>query len=134
LGISGNHQETNHGNHSPEFLELERKKRYGFINKMEELDTVYRIKLFFPTIIPPSELGQKLGISGEMPDYQYDISLEEGVLTVKARLTDENTLKLTGIVNSFPDRFYKEFVFEKPVEGFDSSYQDKVLEIRLNKS
>jgi hypothetical protein len=124
----------NQNSHTPEFLELERKKRYGFINKMEELDAVYRIKLFFPTIIPPSELGRKLGISGEMPDYQYDISIEEGVLTVKARLTDENTLKLTGIVNSFPDRFYKEFVFEKPVDGFDSSYQEKVLEIRVNKS
>ena len=63
-----------------------------------------------------------------------DISLDDGVLTVKGRLTDENALKLTGIVNSFPDRFYKEFVFEKPVAGYDSSYQDKVLEIRVNKN
>jgi hypothetical protein len=119
---------------TPEFFEIERKKRYGFINKMEDLGDVYRIKLYFPTIIPPSELGQKLGISGEMPDYSYDISLEAGLLTVKARLMDEQTLKLTGVINSFPDRFYKEFVFEKPVHQFDSSYQDKILEIRVHKS
>ena len=134
MGISGNNQEMNLDDFSPEFLEIERKKRYGFINKMEELDAVYKIKLYLPTIIPPSELGQKLGITGEMPDYTYDISLEDGLLTVKCRLTDESTLKLTGIVNSFPDRFYKEFVFEKPVDRFDSSYQDKILEIRVNKS
>ncbi len=134
MGISGNNQEMNQGGYTPEFLELERKKRYGFINKMEDLDAVYRIKLFFPTIIPPSEIGRQLDITGEMPDYTYDISLEDGLLTVKGRLADEKTLKLTGILNSFPDRFYKEFVFEKPVDRFDSSYQDKILEIRVHKS
>lgn len=133
MGISGNNQDMSLGGFSPEFLEVERKKRYGFINKMEELDSVYRIKLYFPTIIPPSELGQKLGITGDMPDYTYDISLEDGLLTVKGRLTDEQALKLTGVVNSFPDRFYKEFVFEKPVDRFDSSYQDKILEISVHK-
>ena len=81
-----------------------------------------------------SEIDFQLGITGEMPDYTYDISIEDGVLTVKGRLTEKNTLNLTGLVNSFPDRFYKEFVFEKPVDGFDSSYQDKILEIRVNKS
>ena len=76
MGISGNNQEMNQSSYTPEFLELERKKRYGFINKMEELDAVYRIKLFLPSIIPPSELGQQLGITGEMPDMGDEYSVD----------------------------------------------------------
>ncbi len=135
LGISGNHQDTNSKNepYTPEFLELERKKRYGFVNKMEETQNAYKLKMFFPSIVPPSEIGDKLAISGEMPDYTYDVSLEDGLLTVKGRLTDEKVLKLTGIINSFPDRFYKEFVFDKPVARFETVYRNKVLEITVHK-
>jgi hypothetical protein len=134
LGITAKKQAAAEGGYTPEYLELERKKRYGFVYKMEELDAVYRIKLYLPSIIPPSELGRQMGLAGEMPDYTCDISLEDGLLTVKGRLTDEKALQLTGLVNSFPDRFYKEFVFDKPVDSYESSYQDKILEIRVHKS
>ncbi len=119
--------------YTPEFLDLERKKRYGFVNRVNETETNYQINMHFPSIIPPSEIGDKLGLSGEMPDYTYDISLNAGMLLVKARLTDEKVLKLTGVINSFPDRFYKEFVFEKPVSSFEASYKDKILSITVYK-
>lgn len=119
--------------YTPEFLDLERKKRYGLFNHVNETEANYQIKMYFPSIIPPSEIGDKLGLSGEMPDYTYDISLDAGMLLVKARLTDEKVLKLTGIINSFPDRFYKEFVFEKPVSNFEASYKDKILSITVHK-
>jgi HSP20 family molecular chaperone IbpA len=131
LGISGKKQENvaKSESYTPEFLELERKKRYGFVNQMEETENTYTIKVFFPTLVPPSEIGDKLGIPAEMPDYSHDVKLDDGRLTVKGRLTDENVLKLTGILNSFPDRFYKEFVFGKPVSRFEISYSNKVLDI-----
>jgi hypothetical protein len=131
LGIPENKQHVKGGaqSYTPEFLDLERKKRYGFVNRMVETETNYQIKMYFPSIIPPSDIGAKLGLPDEMPDYAYDITLEEGMLLVKARLTDEKVLKLTGVINSFPDRFYKEFVFDKPVSQFEATYQDKILNI-----
>ena len=136
MGIPGNKQDINEGarTYTPEFLELERKKRYGFVNRIDETKKHYQIKMHFPSIVPPSEIGDKLGVSGEMPDYAYDVSLEDGMLLVKARLTDEKVLKLTGVINSFPDRFYKEFVFEKPVMRFEETYQDKILTIVVHKN
>jgi hypothetical protein len=136
LGIPGNKQDIGGGaqTYTPEFLELERKKRYGLVNRMDETKTHYLIKMHFPSIIPPSAIGDKLAVSGEMPDYSYDVTLEEGMLLVKARLVDEKVLRLTGVINSFPDRFYKEFVFEKPVSHFEATYQGKILSILVHKS
>ncbi|MFH1754125.1 MAG: hypothetical protein ABIA59_00330 [Candidatus Latescibacterota bacterium] len=136
MGIPGKEHQSGGDAHAytPEYLELERKKRYGFVNQMNETETSYAIKLHFPSIIPPSALGTSIGLSGEMPDYTYDVQLEEGVLTVKGRLTDEKVLALTGVLNSFPDRFYKEFVFDKPVSRFDTTYQDKILNIIVHKA
>ena len=135
MGIPGNHQDISgdEKSYTPEFLELERRKRYGFVNRVDETEASYQIRMYFPSIIPPSQIGDKLGVSGEMPDYTYDISLEDGLLLVKARLTDEKVQKLTGVVNSFPDRFYKEFVFEKPVSSFEATYRDKILTIVVRK-
>lgn len=118
---------------SPEFLELERRKRYGYVNKIEEADDLYRIQMFFPTIVPPGRLREKLGLPREMPDYQYEVGLEGNTLTVKARLTDENVLKLTGIVNSFPDRFFRDFALPFEPAGCEHSYKDKVLTIIVRK-
>jgi hypothetical protein len=120
-------KESSQAPDTPEFLELERRKRYGYANKVEETEEMYKITMFFPTIVPPSELAHKLGLPREMPDYDYDVTLSANTLTVKGRLRDENILKLTGIVNSFPDRFFKEFILDKPVSGFETDYKDKVL-------
>lgn len=113
--------------YTPEFLEIERRKRYGYANKVEETSSTYKIKMFFPTIVPPSALADKLGLPREMPDYEYDIAIEGMSLIVKGRLRDENILKLTGIVNSFPDRFFKEFILDKQIDRFESEYKDKIL-------
>jgi hypothetical protein len=133
VGVFGK-QEKNPPAHTPEFLEIERRKRYGYANKVEETTDAYKIKMFFPTIVPPSELTDKLGLTGEMPDYEYDIAIEGLSLIVKGRLREENILKLTGIVNSFPDRFFKEFILEKPVDRYESDYKDKILLITAYKS
>jgi hypothetical protein len=119
---------------TPEFLELERKKRYGYLNRVEETGDTYRVTMFFPTIVPPSEIGEKLGLPSEMPDYVYDASLDGNSLIVKARLTDEKVLRITGLVNSFPDRFLKEFAFDKPVSHFETAYENKVLNIVVYKA
>ncbi|MBI4720638.1 MAG: hypothetical protein HY770_05365 [Chitinivibrionia bacterium] len=128
MGLFGK-KESGTAPYTPEFLELERRKRYGYANKVEETGEAYTITMFFPTIVPPGELADKLGLPREMPDYDYGVALSESTLTVKARLRDENILKLTGIVNSFPDRFFKEFILAKPVSRFETDYRNKVLTI-----
>lgn len=126
--------EKNNADYTPEFLELERRKRYGYANKVEETADTYKIKMFFPTIVPPGPLTDKLGLPREMPDYEYDIAIEGMSLIVKGRLRDENILKLTGIVNSFPDRFFKEFILDKPVNRYEADYRDKILWITAYKA
>lgn len=133
VGASGK-SEKNSAEYTPEFLELERRKRYGYANKVEETSDAYKIKMFFPTIVPPGPLADKLGLPREMPDYEYDIAIEEMSLIVKGRLRDENILKITGIVNSFPDRFFKEFILDKPIDRFEADYKDKILWITAFKT
>ncbi len=128
MGLFGK-KESSRASYTPEFLELERRKRYGYANKVEETGETYRITMYFPTIVPPGELADKLGLPREMPDYDYDVALAANSLVVKGRLRDENVLKLTGIVNSFPDRFFKEFILDKPVGRFETDYKNKVLTI-----
>jgi HSP20 family molecular chaperone IbpA len=121
---------------TPEFLELERRKRYGYVSKMEEDDQAYRLTFYMPTVVPPSPLVEELGLPREMPDYEFDLSLDREArkLLLKAKLTDPEIRKITGIVNSFPDRFFREILFERPVERLEWTYENKVLRVTVTKA
>jgi len=109
----------------------ERERRYGEVYRVEDLSGGYFLRLEFPTRIPPSSLGHELGLPEHMPDYDYDIALQNGHLVVSGKVVDPRVLKLTAVAGAFPPEFTTRVALGRPVAGFRHRYRDKVLEVAL---
>jgi hypothetical protein len=109
----------------------ERERRYGEVYRIEDLSGGYFLRLEFPTRIPASSLGDELGLPEHMPDYDYEITLQNGHLVVSGKVVDPRVLKLTGVAGAFPPEFTTRVVLGRPVAGFRHRYRDKVLEVAL---
>jgi ferredoxin len=109
----------------------ERERRYGEVYRFEDLNGGYLFRLEFPLRVPASSLATEVGLSDEMPDYDYDISLQNGDLVVRGRVIDPRALKLTAVAGAFPPEFTTRVELGRAVEGFRHRYRDKILEIAL---
>jgi ferredoxin len=112
----------------------ERDRRYGSIYKVVERDDAYILRLEFPRRLPPSSLADELGLPSEMPDYEYELSLQNGTFVVHGRVTDPKVRKLTGVAPAFPPEFTTRVPLRDPVSGFRHRYRDKTLEVILPKA
>ncbi len=113
---------------------LERDRRYGSIYKVEDRDDAYVLRLEFPRLLPPSSLADELRLPPEMPDYEYELSLQDGVFVVHGRMTDPQVRKLTAVAPAFPAEFTTRVPLRDPVAGFRHRYRDKTLEVILPKT
>jgi len=84
--------------------------------------------------VPPSSLGDQLRLPPEMPDYDYELSLQDGNLVVHGRVSDPQVRKLTGVAPAFPSEFTTRVALREPVQGFRHRYRDKTLEVILPKA
>jgi hypothetical protein len=109
----------------------ERERRYGEVYRVEDLSGGYFLRLEFPTRVPPSSLGEELGLPERMPDYDYDITLQNGHLVVSGKVVDPRVLKLTAVAGAFPPEFTTRVALGRPVVGFRHRYRDQVLEVAL---
>lgn len=110
-------------------------KRYGMAATVDEQTDRFFIKVQFPENAPLHIMTYKLGLPSTLPDYEYDVELnaEQNMLTVKGWLKDPHFKKLTGKINSFPDRFRREFRLPNRVEIVRKAYRSKVLTLELKK-
>ena len=76
---------------------LERDRRYGSIYRLEDRDDAYIVQVEFPRQVPPSSLADELTLPSEMPDYDYELALQDGLLVVHGRVTDPQVRKLTAV-------------------------------------
>jgi hypothetical protein len=113
---------------------LERDRRYGSIYKVEERDDAYILRLEFPRLLPPSSLADELRLPPEMPDYDYELSLQDGTFVVHGRVIDPQVRKLTAVAPAFPPEFTTRVPLRDPVAGFRHRYRDKTLEVILPKA
>jgi hypothetical protein len=113
---------------------LERERRYGSIYRLEDRDDAYLLRLEFPRMLPPSSLADELRLPPEMPDYDYDVRLQDGQLVVHGRVTDPQVRKLTAVAPAFPPEFTTRVPLRDPVTGFRHRYRDKTLEVILLKA
>jgi ferredoxin len=113
---------------------VERDRRYGSIYRVEDRDDAYILRLEFPRRLPPSSLADELGLPAEMPDYDYQLSLQDGSLVVHGRVTDPQVRKLTAVAPAFPPEFTTRVPLRDPVAGFRHRYRDKTLEVILPKA
>jgi ferredoxin len=113
---------------------VERDRRYGTVYKLEERDDAYILRFEFPRLVPPSSLTDELRLPPEMPDYDYELSLDDGHLVVHGRVADPQVKKLTGVAPAFPSSFTTRVALRDPVAGFRHRYREKTLEVILPKA
>ncbi|MEA2625786.1 MAG: hypothetical protein QOD06_1831 [Candidatus Binatota bacterium] len=112
---------------------VERDRRYGDVYRVEDWGGAYVLKMEFPRVLPPTGLRYELGLSEEMPDYDYDLMLADHTLVVRGRVTDDRVKRLTAVAPSFPPEFTRQIELEGAVRGFKHRYRDKILEVVLPK-
>jgi ferredoxin len=112
---------------------LERARRYGEVFRLQDRDDAYLFQLEFPRQVPPSSLGATLGLPLHMPDYDYDLALENGTFVVHARVVDPQVRRITGAAPAFPSEFTTRVPLAEPVTGFRHRYRDKTLDVVLPK-
>jgi len=110
---------------------LERERRYGEVYRLREESNGYLLQLEFPRTVPPSGIKNELGIGDEMPDYDYDIALQNGFLVVKGKVTDPNVRKVAAVSPAFPPDFTQNIKLPGRVAGFRHRFVDKTLEVAL---
>jgi ferredoxin len=110
---------------------LERERRYGEVYRLTEEPNGYLLQLEFPRVVPPSGIKEELGVADEMPDYDYDIALQNGFLVVKGKVTDPNVRKIAAVSSAFPPDFTQNVKLPGRVAGFRHRFVDKTLEVAL---
>jgi hypothetical protein len=113
---------------------LERARRYGEVYKLDERDDAYVLRLEFPRVVPPTSLGQELGLPREMPDYEYDLAVHGRHFVVHGRIADQRVRKITGVAPAFPPDFTTRIPLASPVSGFRHRLRGKTLEVILPKA
>ena len=113
---------------------IERDRRYGTVYTVVERVNAYLVRIEMPRRIPASSLKQLWKLPDEMPDYDYTITLHEGVLAVRAGVRGDAMRRLSYVSASFPSDFLTRIEFDQPVTSFKHRLRDKVLEIVVFKA
>jgi ferredoxin len=113
---------------------VERDRRYGTVYTVEEHSNAYLVRLEMPRRIPASSLKRLWSLPDEMPDYDYNISLGDAILTISASLRGEALRRLSYISSSFPADSTTRIDFDEPAVGFKHRLRNKVIEIIVLKS
>ena len=112
----------------------ERERRYGNIYTVEDCGGAFLMRMEFPRWLPEIGVKSREQLSDEMPDYDYDLSLQDGQLIVKGKCTDENVRKISSSVGAFPPEFTSIIPFRERISGFAHQFHDKNLEVLLVKA
>jgi hypothetical protein len=68
-----------------------------------------------------------------MPDYDYELILQDGHLMVKGRCTDERVRKISSSVGAFPPEFVTVIPLREKSAGFAHRFENKVLDVLVAK-
>jgi hypothetical protein len=112
----------------------ERERRYGNIYTVEDYGGAFLMRMEFPRWLPEIGVKSREQLSDEMPDYDYDLSLQDGQLIVKGKCTDEKVRKISSSVGAFPPEFTSIIPFRQRISGFAHQFNDKNLEVLLVKA
>ena len=112
---------------------LERERRYGEVYRLHEESNGYLLELEFPRRVPPSGIKEELGVPDDMPDYDYELMLQDGFFVVKGKVTEANVRKVATVSPAFPPDFTTRIKLPSRVAGFRHRFHDKNLEVALPK-
>lgn len=112
----------------------ERERRYGNIYTVEDCGPAFLMRMEFPRWLPELGVKSREQLSDEMPDYDYDLSLQDGELIVKGKCVDDKVRKISSSVGAFPPEFTSIIPFRGRISGFAHQFNDKTLEVLLVKA
>ncbi len=112
---------------------LERERRYGNVYTVEDRGGAFLVRMEFPRWMPDIGIAKRENLPDELPDYDYDLDLQDGQLTVKGRCTDEAVRKISSSVGAFPPEFVSIIPLRQKTMGFAHRYGDKLLEVLVEK-
>lgn len=112
----------------------ERERRYGNVYTVEDRGGAFLVRMEFPRWTPDIGITKRENLPEEMPDYDYNLDLQDGQLTVKGKCTDEAVRKISSSVGAFPPEFITVIPFRQRTAGFTHRYDNKVLEVLVEKA
>lgn len=112
---------------------LERERRYGNVYTVEERAGAFLVRMEFPRWMPDIGIAKRENLPDELPDYDYDLHLQDGQLAVKGRCTDEAVRKISSSVGAFPPEFVTIIPLRQKTTGFAHRYENKLLEVLVEK-
>jgi hypothetical protein len=122
------------GFYSSGFVEkLERERRYGNVYTIEDRGGALLLRMEFPRSMPDGGLSFASQLPSEMPDYDYDLALQNGEFVVKGRCADERVRKISSSFGAFPPEFTTVIPLRERVTGFAHRCENKLLEVLLVK-
>ena len=111
----------------------ERERRYGNVYTIEDRGGALLVRLEFPRRMPDIGIASRAKLPDEMPDYDYDLALQNGHFIIKGRCADENVRKISSSVGAFPPEFTTVISLSEKVVGFVHRFENKLLEVMLLK-
>ncbi len=112
----------------------ERERRYGNVYTVEHRGGAFLVRMEFPRRMPDIGIAGGDQWPGEMPDYDYDLVLQDGQLIVKGKCTDEKVRKISSSVGAFPPEFTTVIPFQQRISGIAHKFENKVLEVLVVKA
>lgn len=113
---------------------LERERRYGNVYTVEDRGASYLVRMEFPRWIPDIGIVSRTQLPDEMPDYDYDLLLQDEQLVVKGKCSDEKVRKISSSVGAFPPEFTTVIPFRDRIIGLAHHFENKLLEVLLVKA
>jgi hypothetical protein len=86
-----------------------------------------------PRKLPASSLKRLWNLPDEMPDYDYNLALLDGVLTISASVRGEALRRLCHVSASCPADFTTRIEFARPTTTFKHRLKNKLLDIIVMK-
>jgi NAD-dependent dihydropyrimidine dehydrogenase PreA subunit len=112
---------------------LERERRYGNVYTVADFGGAFLVRMEFPRRVPDIGITKRQNLPDELPDYDYDLDLQDGQLTIRGKCTDEAVRKISSSVGAFPPEFVTVIPLRQKTTGFAHRYENKLLEVLVEK-
>jgi 4Fe-4S dicluster domain len=112
---------------------LERERRYGNVYTVEDRGNSFLVRMEFPRSMPDIGIANRDQLPDEMPDYDYDLALQDEQLIVKGKCTDEKVRRISSSVGAFPPEFITVIPFRQRIVGLVHHFENKRLEVLVVK-
>ncbi len=112
---------------------LERERRYGNVYTVEDRGNSFLVRMEFPRSMPDIGIADRDQLPDELPDYDYDLALQDEQLIVKGKCTDEKVRRISSSVGAFPPEFITVIPFRRRIVGLAHHFENKLLEVLVVK-